>query len=123
MTTTLTPAPSRTRRLTGFQPTGHLHLGNLLGALRPLIAAQDRAESIAMIADLHALTREHNPDIVRALTLEQATVLIAAGVDPTRTAVLRRRPSGEPDGRSAYWTKTARCFSKQTLYGLPTYSP
>ena len=50
-----------TRRLTGFQPTGHLHLGNYLGALRPLIAAQDRADSIAMIADLHALTRTHDP--------------------------------------------------------------
>jgi tryptophanyl-tRNA synthetase len=79
---------TRTRRLTGFQPTGHLHLGNLLGALRPLVAAQDRADSIAMIADLHALTREHDPATVRALTLEQATLLLAAGVDPRRTALI-----------------------------------
>jgi tryptophanyl-tRNA synthetase len=77
-----------TRRLTGFQPTGHLHLGNLLGALRPLIAAQDRGESIAMIADLHALTREHDPGTVRALTREQVTVMLAAGVDPERTAII-----------------------------------
>jgi tryptophanyl-tRNA synthetase len=77
-----------TRRLTGFQPTGHLQLGNLLGAIRPLVAAQDRSESIAMIADLHALTREHDPATVRALTLEQATVLLAAGVDPGRTALI-----------------------------------
>jgi tryptophanyl-tRNA synthetase len=77
-----------TRRLTGFKPTGHLHLGNLLGALRPLIAAQAGTDSIALIADLHALTLEHDPDRVRALTLEQATVLLAAGVDPGRTPIV-----------------------------------
>ncbi|GIE29786.1 tryptophan--tRNA ligase 1 [Actinoplanes italicus] len=77
-----------TRRLTGFKPTGHLHLGNLLGALRPLIAAQDSTDSIALIADLHALTIEHDPDRVRALTLEQATVMLAAGVDPERTPIV-----------------------------------
>ena len=84
MPTTLT----RTRRLTGFKPTGHLHLGNLLGAMRPLVAAQDSADSVAMIADLHALTVEHDPARVRELTLEQATVLLAAGVDPARTALI-----------------------------------
>ena len=39
-------------RLTGFKPTGHLHLGNLLGAMRPLIAAQCPHRSIAMVADI-----------------------------------------------------------------------
>jgi tryptophanyl-tRNA synthetase len=77
-----------TRRLTGFKPTGHLHLGNLLGALRPLIAAQDDTESIAMIADLHAMTTDHDPERLRALSLEQATVLLAAGVDPARTPII-----------------------------------
>ncbi|WP_430782223.1 tryptophan--tRNA ligase [Actinoplanes sp. G11-F43] len=77
-----------TRRLTGFKPTGHLHLGNLLGALRPLLAAQAHTDSIAMIADLHALTMDHDPARVRALTLEQATVLLAAGVDPDRTPII-----------------------------------
>ncbi|MBU2669726.1 tryptophan--tRNA ligase [Actinoplanes bogorensis] len=76
-----------TRRLTGFQPTGHLHLGNLIGAMRPLVAAQDRP-SIAMIADLHALTLEHDPSRVRENTLTVATVLLAAGVDPSRTAII-----------------------------------
>jgi tryptophanyl-tRNA synthetase len=75
-------------RLTGFKPTGHLHLGNLLGAMRPLIAAQGRARSVAMVADLHAMTVEHDPGRVRALTLEQATVLLAAGVEEDRTALI-----------------------------------
>jgi tryptophanyl-tRNA synthetase len=76
------------RRLTGFQPTGHLHLGNLVGALRPLIAAQERAESIALIADLHALTVQHDPDSLRAFTREQVAMMLAAGVDPGRTAII-----------------------------------
>jgi tryptophanyl-tRNA synthetase len=76
-----------TRRLTGFQPTGHLHLGNLIGAMRPLVAAQ-ATPSIAMIADLHALTMEHDPRLLRANTLQVATVLLAAGVDPQRTAII-----------------------------------
>jgi tryptophanyl-tRNA synthetase len=76
------------RRLTGFQPTGRLHLGNLLGAMRPLVQAQDSTDSIAMIADLHALTMEHDPAQVRAATLEVAAVLIAAGVDPRRTPII-----------------------------------
>ncbi|GAA2690967.1 tryptophan--tRNA ligase [Actinoplanes palleronii] len=88
MTTTVTTAPARTRRLSGFQPTGHLHLGNLLGALRPLIAAQGAAESIALIADLHAMTVEHEPAKVRAFALEQATIMLAAGVDPERTPIV-----------------------------------
>ncbi|WP_433793835.1 tryptophan--tRNA ligase [Actinoplanes sp. CA-252034] len=77
-----------TRRLTGFKPTGHLHLGNLLGALRPLLAVQGHTDSIALIADLHAMTMEHDPERVRALTLEQATVMLAAGVDPERTPIV-----------------------------------
>jgi tryptophanyl-tRNA synthetase len=77
-----------TRRLTGFKPTGHLHLGNLLGALRPLLAVQGHTDSIALIADLHAMTVEHDPERVRALTLEQATVMLAAGVDPERTPIV-----------------------------------
>ncbi|MGX6605071.1 tryptophan--tRNA ligase [Micromonosporaceae bacterium Da 78-11] len=77
-----------TRRLTGFQPTGNLHLGNLLGAMRPLVEAQRTSESIAMIADLHALTAEHDPARVRALTIEAATVLLAVGVDPQITPII-----------------------------------
>jgi tryptophanyl-tRNA synthetase len=77
-----------TRRLTGFQPTGRLHLGNLLGAMLPLVDDQASTESIAMIADLHAMTMDHDPSQVRAATLEVAAVLLAAGVDPDRTPII-----------------------------------
>lgn len=76
------------KRLTGFQPTGNLHLGNLLGAMRPLVRDQEQGESIAMIADLHAMTMEHDPEQLRKATLGVATMLLAAGVDPQRTALI-----------------------------------
>ena len=87
MTTTLT-APVETitsmRRLTGFKPTGRLHLGNYLGAVRPVIESQDITQSIVMIVDLHALTIEHDPDRLRLLTTEMLATTLACGVDPTR---------------------------------------
>jgi len=79
MTTTVT-----TRRITGLKPTGYLHLGNLLGAIQPMVRAQYTSDSIVFLADLHALTVTHEPRQVRERTLEQATVLLAAGLDPDR---------------------------------------
>jgi tryptophanyl-tRNA synthetase len=78
---------TRLRRLTGLKPTGHLHLGNLLGAIGPMVAEQHDSESVVMIADLHAMTLEHDPERARQLTIEQATVLLAAGVDPDRCTI------------------------------------
>jgi tryptophanyl-tRNA synthetase len=72
-------------RLSGFQPTGHLQLGNYLGAIRPMVDGQHDTPSVVMVVDLHALTVTHEPDRVRALTLEVATLLLAAGVDPAVT--------------------------------------
>jgi tryptophanyl-tRNA synthetase len=85
---TATIAPTATTRLTGLQPTGGLHLGNLLGGIRPLVESQHDGPTIAMIADLHALTMEHDPAKVRAATLELAAVMLAAGVDPSHTALI-----------------------------------
>jgi tryptophanyl-tRNA synthetase len=72
------------RRLTGFTPSGDLHLGNLIGAIRPIVAAQQAAgpETVIFISDLHALTLEHDPAEVRRRTLEFARLLLAAGTDP-----------------------------------------
>jgi tryptophanyl-tRNA synthetase len=85
---TVTLAPAVTHHLTGFQPTGNLHLGNLLGAMRPLVATQAAGGSIALIADLHSLTMEHDPARLRARTLETATVLLAVGIDPRLTPII-----------------------------------
>jgi tryptophanyl-tRNA synthetase len=85
--TTTTATLTRARRLTGLKPTGHLQLGNLLAAIRPLANAQHEHDSVVMIVDLHALTVEHDPHRVRELTLEQAAVMLAAGVDPEHTTM------------------------------------
>jgi tryptophanyl-tRNA synthetase len=80
MTTTATTAVG-TRRLSGFKPTGRLHIGNYLGAIRPMLDTQLSTESIVMIVDLHALTVEHDPHRLRALTTELFGTLLACGVD------------------------------------------
>jgi tryptophanyl-tRNA synthetase len=83
MTITLTPDTTTTRRLSGFKPTGRLHLGNYLGAIRPMLeaAATSTAESVVMIADMHALTVEHDPARLRELTTEMLATLLACGID------------------------------------------
>jgi tryptophanyl-tRNA synthetase len=70
------------RVLSGLQPTGPVTLGNYLGALRHWVEDQHQADSFFPVVDLHALTVEHDPDQLRALTLEQARCLVAVGLDP-----------------------------------------
>jgi tryptophanyl-tRNA synthetase len=70
------------RRLTGFTPSGNLHLGNYFGAIRPIIAEQHTTDTVVFVSDLHALTLDHDPTEVRERTLEFATLLLAAGLDP-----------------------------------------
>jgi tryptophanyl-tRNA synthetase len=86
----MTAAITRARRLSGFTPSGHLQLGNLIGAIRPMVDGASDAESVVLLTDLHALTTEHDPAELRANTLEQATVLLAAGVDPRRSLFYRQ---------------------------------
>jgi tryptophanyl-tRNA synthetase len=80
---------AQTRVLTGLQPTGRLHIGNYLGAIRPLLelGARPGHELMVFVADLHALTVEHDPATLRRRSLELATTLLACGLDPT-TATL-----------------------------------
>jgi tryptophanyl-tRNA synthetase len=71
-----------TRVFSGIQPTGDLHLGNLLGAIRNWVDDQRRADSFYCVVDLHALTVPKAPGEVRQATLELAQVLLACGLDP-----------------------------------------
>jgi tryptophanyl-tRNA synthetase len=75
------------RRISGFKPTGSMHLGNYLGAIRPMVAGQYDDESIVFVANLHAMTLDHAPADLHARTLENATLLLAAGVDPQATTL------------------------------------
>lgn len=77
-----------TRIFSGVKPTGHLTLGNYLGAVRRWAAAdQHRADALFCVVDLHALTVEHDPARVRRLSRQAATLLLAAGLDPALCTV------------------------------------
>src|SRR5437868_1156113 len=70
------------RVLSGIQPSGDVHLGNLLGAIRNRVRDQHLADSYHPIVDLHALTVPKDPAELRSNTLKMAMTLIAAGLDP-----------------------------------------
>lgn len=77
-----------TRIFSGVKPTGHLTLGNYLGAVRRWAEVdQYRADALFSIVDLHALTVDHDPARVRRLSRQAATLLLAAGLDPARCTV------------------------------------
>ena len=70
------------RVLSGIQPTGGIHLGNYLGAIRQWAADQHTEDSYFLVVDLHALTVPRDPADLRAKTLETTLLLVAAGLDP-----------------------------------------
>lgn len=73
------------RVLSGIQPTGNLHLGNYLGAIRRWVKMQDEAECIFFLADLHAVTVYNDPAELRANVNGMAAALIACGIDPDKS--------------------------------------
>ncbi|MET9958958.1 tryptophan--tRNA ligase [Streptomyces sp. NPDC006326] len=74
-----------TRIFSGIKPTGHLTLGNYLGAVRQWVAAdQEPDEALFCVVDLHALTVEHDPARVRRLSRQAATLFLASGLDPDK---------------------------------------
>jgi tryptophanyl-tRNA synthetase len=74
-----------TRIVSGVQPTGEMHLGNYLGALRHWTKLQTEAECLYLVADLHALTVAQDPGELRQRILATAALLIAIGIDPLRS--------------------------------------
>ncbi|MDH3705147.1 MAG: tryptophan--tRNA ligase [Acidimicrobiia bacterium] len=72
------------RVFSGIQPTGELHLGNLLGALQNWVRFQDEHDCVYCVVDLHALTVPKEPGEVGANTVALAQLLVATGVDPDR---------------------------------------
>ncbi|MBP7416115.1 MAG: tryptophan--tRNA ligase, partial [Pyrinomonadaceae bacterium] len=75
------------RIFSGAQPTGELHIGNYLGALKNWVALQDEYESFYCIVNLHAITLPQDPKILRQKTLDLARIYLAAGVDPEKCTV------------------------------------
>ncbi len=78
---------TKPRVLSGVQPTGNLHLGNYLGAIRNWVGLQDSHECLFMLADLHAITVPQNPADLTRNTRETAAAYIACGIDPTKSVI------------------------------------
>ena len=75
------------RVVSGIQPTGDLHLGNLLGAILRWVRMQDDTECLFFLADLHALTVDVDPSRLRSNVREMAAALIASGIDPAKSTL------------------------------------
>ena len=80
------------RVVSGIQPTGNLHLGNYLGAIRNWVRMQDEVagDKLFFLADLHAITVHNDPAQLAANTREMAAALLAAGIDPARAMLFNQ---------------------------------
>jgi tryptophanyl-tRNA synthetase len=78
------------RIFSGIQPTGNLHLGNYLGAIRNWVALQRDYDCIFCIVDLHALTQPQDPTQLRGQTREVTAAYVAAGIDPERCIIFNQ---------------------------------
>jgi tryptophanyl-tRNA synthetase len=126
---------SKKRVLSGIQPSGDLHLGNYLGAIRQWVDGQDARQNFICVVDLHAITVFQEPAALRAQTRELTAMLLAAGIDPERTTLFVQShvrahaecswllscvtPLGWLERMTQYKTKSGKQESVQT--GLLTY--
>lgn len=135
---TSTPASARPRLFSGMQPTqDSLHIGNYLGALVNWVSMQEEFDAIYSVVDLHALTVDVDPAVLRERTRATAAQYIAAGVDPQRSAVFVQShvPEhaeltwvlscltgfGEASRMTQFKDKSARRGNEGTNVGLFTY--
>ena len=89
------------RIFSGIQPTGNLHLGNYLGAIRIWVNLQDSYECIYCVVDLHAITMWQAPDELRKNTREVTAAFIASGIDPKKNVIFNQ--SRNPDQVELTW--------------------
>lgn len=78
---------TKSRIFSGVQPSGHLHIGNYLGAIKNWVKLQDEYESIFCVVDMHAITVPQDPKILKEKTLEIAKIYLAAGIDPKKSVI------------------------------------
>ena len=103
-----------TRLFSGMQPTGSVHIGNYLGAIKNWVRLQNEYESFICIVDHHATTVEYDPVDFRAATLDMAVTLLAAVTATSRTRPARRifssssSATGSSSVRGATTTSTPR---------------
>ena len=94
----------KARVFSGVQPTGNLHIGNYLGALKNWVEIQGNYESIFGIVDLHAITIYQEPSELRSKILETAALFLAAGIDPKHSTIVVQ--SSVPEHAELAWMLT-----------------
>ena len=110
--------PARPRIFSGIQPSGIVHLGNDLGAIRNYVMLQYEYEAIYCIVDYHALTSTHDPVLMRRRTREMAASLLALGLDPERCTLFVQ--SHRPEHTELMWL-LATVTPVSWLERTPTY--
>lgn len=98
----------RKRIFSGAQPTGELHIGNYLGALKNWVALQDEYDSFYCIVNLHAITLPQDPEVLRQKTLDLARIYLAAGIDPEKSVIFVQ--SDVPEHAELTWALS--CISR-----------
>jgi len=79
----------------GIQPSGNLHVGNYLGAIKNWVAMQDDYDNYFCVVDLHALTVAQDAKVLRRKIREVAAIYLASGIDPVKSVVFRQSHVGE----------------------------
>lgn len=97
------------RVFSGVQPTGNIHLGNYLGALKQFVELQDDNECIYCIVDLHAITVEQDPEELKEHILDVAALYIAIGIDPKKSIVFVQ--STVPGHTELSWLLTCSSYT------------
>lgn len=137
-TTTVADHPTRKRIFSGMQPTdGSLHLGNYIGALSQWIALQDSYDALYCVVDLHALTVNPDPALLRERTRRTAAQYLAGGIDPERSILFVQSHVaahaelawllscqtgfGEAGRMTQFKDKSAKQGAEGTTVGLFTY--
>ena len=126
------------RVLSGIQPTADsFHLGNYLGAIRQWVELQDSHDAFYCVVDLHALTVEVDPELLRERTLKSVAQLVALGLDPNRCTIFVQSHVaahnqlgwvmeclagfGEASRMTQFKDKSQKAGSDRTTVGLFTY--
>ena len=97
------------RVFSGVQPTGNIHLGNYLGALKQFVELQDDHECIYCIVDMHAITVPQNPKELRDHILDVAALYLAVGLDPKKSIVFVQ--SDVPGHAELSWVLTCNSYT------------
>ncbi|KKU51784.1 MAG: tryptophan--tRNA ligase [Candidatus Sungbacteria bacterium RIFCSPLOWO2_02_FULL_47_9] len=121
----------------GIQPSGNLHIGNYLGAIKQFVRLQDETDALFCIVDEHAITVPQDPRILREKTLEVAMLYLAAGIDPKKAVIFIQSqvpahaelgwilntmtPLGELERMTQFKDKSAKSSKAGILAGLLNY--